>query len=190
VKSTVLGILLATIAVYAWGFLYWGASSVPYSAWHETADDAAAGRALLEHFPQSGVYYLPANGNAPEIRSELYASGPTGFVILDVDGRPEFDPSIMLSGFALNAIVMTLLALLLNRLRPATATYAERLRVVLMIAAIAVVMVNFGDAVWWALPWNWEFAQAFYNFTALVLGGGILAAFAGGSGAESSQGVG
>lgn len=30
-------------------------------------------------------------------------------------------------------------------------------------------LVNFGDAVWWALPWSWELMQAFYNFSAVVV---------------------
>ena len=52
---------------------------------------------LLEHSPESGVYSIPANSNDPEIRASLYDQGLTGFVILNVDGRPEVDPSIMVS---------------------------------------------------------------------------------------------
>lgn len=176
-RRIILGIALSTIVVYLWGFLYWGASAVPYSTWHETADDSAAGQALLEHFPRSGVYYLPANGNPPERRSELYESGPTGFVIIDVDGRPEFDTAIMTEGFALNGLVMGLLALLLHLAGAATPLYRDRLKLIALVSAIAVLMVNAGDAVWWAMPWGWESAQIFYNFTALMLGGAVLAFF-------------
>jgi hypothetical protein len=171
------GIALATVLMYIWGFLFWGASSIPYQSWNETADDAAAGAALLEHFTQSGVYYLPANGNPPELRSKLYEAGPTGFVILDIDGRPEFDSVLMIQGFALNGIVMVLLAALLQHCRRATPRYVDRLRLVVFVAAIAVVMVNLGDAVWWAMPMNWEAMQIFYNFSALVLGGAVVARF-------------
>jgi len=171
------GIALSTVIVYFWGFLYWGASAIPYSSWQETADDSAAGQALLEHFPESGVYYLPANGNAPELRSALYESGPTGFVILDVDGRPEFDTSIMAKGFALNGVVMVLFALLLHVCRAATPLYSDRLKLVSLVAAIAVLMINAGDIVWWAMPTNWEAAQIFYNFTAMTLGGSVVSYF-------------
>ena len=171
------GIAASTAIVYIWGFLYWGASAVPYSSWQETADDSAAGQALLEHFPESGVYYLPANGNPPELRSALYESGPTGFVILDVDGRPEFDTSIMTAGFALNGVVMALFALLLHLCRNATPRYVDRLKLVALVAGIAVLMVNAGDIVWWAMPVDWESAQIFYNFTAMFLGGSVVACF-------------
>jgi len=171
------GIALATVVVYIWGFLYWGASTLPYASWQETADDSAAGQALLEHFPESGVYYIPANGNAPELRSALYESGPTGFVILDVDGRPEFDTSIMAEGFLLNGVVMALFAILLHVCRTATPLYADRLKLVSLVAAIAVLMVNAGDIVWWAMPASWESAQIFYNFTAMLIGGSVVAYF-------------
>lgn len=162
---------------YLFGFAFWGASSAPYSVWNETADDRAAGRALLEHFPESGVYYLPARGNPAEQRGELYEAGPTGFVILDRDGRPEVDPSIMAGGFVLNAVFIALLAVLLRVTLPAGPTYGDRLKIALCAAAVGVVMIDFGRAVWWAMPWDWELVQAFYNFVAWGLAGAILAYF-------------
>ena len=176
-KSTVLGVALATVVVYLWGFLYWGVATLPYQAWNETADDVAAGQALLDHFPESGVYYIPANSNESDLRTKLYDQGPTGFVILDVDGRPEFDPSIMATGFALNGVVLVLLAMLLHQCRAALPDYPAKLRFCILVSAIAVLMVNFGDAVWWALPWDWELVQSFYNFTALLMGSAIVAKF-------------
>lgn len=176
-QRTILGVLLATVVLYFFGFAYWGASGIPYQAWNETADDRAAGAALREHFPESGVYFIPANGNPPEERTKLYDTGPTGFVILDVDGRPEFDVGIMMTGFLLNGVVMVLFALILRMARPATPAYSDRLKLCVLIAALAVVMINLGDAVWWVMPLPWELAQAFYNFAALVIGGAILAKF-------------
>lgn len=171
------GIIVASILVYAWGFAYWGASPFPYQAWNETADDQAAGAALREHFPESGVYFLPANGNPPEQRAELYATGPVGFVILDRDGRPEFDPGIMVQGFLLNVVVITLLTLLLRSVVTAIPTYGQRFRAVLLVGLIAVVFVDLGRAVWWMIPWPWVLAQSFYDFTALALAGAVLAHF-------------
>ena len=59
-KRCVIGIILATLAMYVWGFLYWGgANPFPYKAWKQTPDDVAAGKALLEHFPETGTYHMP-----------------------------------------------------------------------------------------------------------------------------------
>lgn len=178
-KQIVLGTLIATIAMYAWGFLYWGASSLPYSTWQQTADDQAAAAALRRHFPASGIYFVPGFGNSPEQRTALYDTGPTGFVIVDVDGRPEFDPGIMLRGFVLNGFVATVLALMMHRVRRSLPSYAARVGFAATAGAFAVLLVNFGDAVWWVLPLNWELVQAFYNFSVVVIAGAILGRFVG-----------
>lgn len=40
----VLGVTVATIAMYAWGMVYWGFSPIPYTAWKQTTNgDRAAG---------------------------------------------------------------------------------------------------------------------------------------------------
>ena len=155
-KRMTLGVLLATVVLYLFGFAYWGASGLPYQVWNETADDRAAGQALKEHFPESGVYFIPAMGNPPEERTKLYDAGPTGFVILDVDGRPEFDPGIMIMGFLLNGVVMVLFAIVLWMTRRAAPEYGDRLKLVIVVSALAVLMINFGDAVWWVMPLSWD----------------------------------
>ena len=82
-RSTAIGVLLATLAMFAWGMLYWGANPAPYTAWQQTRDDAAAGRAILQHFPVSGTYYLPGLYNDAETRSKLHELGPVAFVDYD-----------------------------------------------------------------------------------------------------------
>ena len=37
--------------------------------------------------------------------------------------------------------------------------------------------VNFGNAVWWAIPWSWELVQGFYNLSAWLIAGAIMARF-------------
>ena len=58
--KTAIAILVAAIAVFFWGFAYWGATKIPYQAWTPAADDAAAQQALREHFPANGVYGVPS----------------------------------------------------------------------------------------------------------------------------------
>lgn len=159
------------------GFAYWGASTVPYATWQQAPDDRAAGAALLAHFPESGVYYVPGNAHAMEERNQLFEQGPTGFVILDRDGRPAFDTAIMAGGFVLNGVVVALLALLLRLTLPAAPGYGQRLLVATTAGAIGVLLINFGDIVWWAIPAPWVIAQAAYNFAGVVLAGAILAWF-------------
>lgn len=176
-QRTVIGIVVATIVLYLWGFVYWGTSTLPYQTWSQAPDDRAAGAALLEHFPESGVYYVPGNDHPMEERNALFEQGPTGFVIVDRDGRPAFDTGIMAAGFALNGVVVAVLAVLLRLTRAAAPGYGQRLGIVVVAGAAGVLLVNFGDIVWWMIPPGWVLAQAFYNFSGMVIVGAILAGF-------------
>ena len=43
---TFIGIAIASVVLYVWGFLYWGLGPWPTMIWHQAADDVAAGEAL------------------------------------------------------------------------------------------------------------------------------------------------
>ncbi len=58
----ILGISAAALAVYIWGFVFWGASGLPYSAWQKVDDEVAVGQVLKKHFPRDGVYAIPGYG--------------------------------------------------------------------------------------------------------------------------------
>ena len=70
-KKTVLGIIATSFALYIWGFLYWGVSSMPYSSWKQTADDEQAQQVLSKHFPESGVYFVPGFDHEPEEHQDV-----------------------------------------------------------------------------------------------------------------------
>ena len=72
---------------------------------------------------------------------------------------------------------VALLALLLHITLPAGSGYGQRLRIVALVGATAVILINFGDVVWWAIPAGWVVAQAIYNFSAVLLAGAVLAYF-------------
>lgn len=55
-----LAILAAAIAVFLWGFAFWGATALPYQTLQTAADDSAAQAALREYFPANGVYAVPS----------------------------------------------------------------------------------------------------------------------------------
>ena len=44
-----------------------------------------------------------------------------------------------------------------------------------LVAGIAVSMANAGDIAWWAMSVDWESAQIFYKFKAMLLGGSVVA---------------
>ncbi len=177
-RSTAIGVLLATLALFAWGMLYWGANPAPYTAWQQTRDDAAAGRAILQYFPVTGTYYLPGLYNDAETRTKLHEHGPVAFVHVTArDGRPEFAPAIFVKGLALDLGVVLLLAWLMHQAGPALPGYGDRVKLAAAAGLLAALLVDLGDVVWWSIPWQWKLHQALYSFTAVLVPGLVLARF-------------
>jgi len=177
-KRSLLGVLLGTLALYVWGMLYWGINPLPYTAWHRSTNDAEAGQALLKHFPESGTYYLPGMYNDPATLAKLYESGPIAFIhVTSREGRPRNERTILVKGFLLDLVVVALPAWLLKLAAPAARTYGSRIRVAAVAGLTAAVLVDFGDMVWWYLPWDWKLHQAVYTFSAWVVPALVLAKF-------------
>ncbi len=175
-KNLGIGIVLAAMAIFFWGFLYWGLNPLPASSWKQTKDDVAAGKALLEHFPESGTYYLPGTYNDEETWEKLHAAGPVAFIHLTArEGRPAHDGGIMIRGFGLYLAVVSLIALILQRV--ALPSYWDRVKFTALVGLAAAVMIDIGDVVWWYIPWEWKIHQAVYTVTTWTIAGLVLAKF-------------
>ena len=171
----IVAILVAAIAVFFWGFLYWGATTAPYQAWNTAADDSAAQQALREHFPRNGFYGIPSVLHDAATIETLSQAGPTAFVIITAaDGRPPMMASIMILGFLHEVIVATLLAALLSWVGAGMA-FGGKVKLALLVGLISVVMTHFGDAVWWMFPWGWKIVQSIYEIVCFLIMGVILA---------------
>ncbi len=187
-KRLAIGIVLATLASFLWGLVYWGLNPLPYTTWKPVPDDQAAGRALKEQFPEDGTYYLPAMDNDPDTLARLYRSGPVAFVFMTArEGRPQHEPAVMVRGLVLYLAVCAVLAWLLRAAAPALPRYGGRVKLAALAGLAAALLIDLGDAVWWYLPWDWKLHQAFYDFTAFLIAGLVLAAFVAPRGAAESR---
>ena len=173
--KTLVGIVATAIALYLWGFLFWGLGDIPYSGWKQTADDAATQQMIREVFPESGTYYVPGFDHEPEERAWLFEQGPVGFVHIDLDGRPEMDPMIMGTGFVLNIVIVALMAAFFKVAR--AKEFRDFVRLSLIGGAVAVVTIHGGDMVWWQTPVEWKTWPLIYDFTAWLLVGHLLGFF-------------
>ena len=174
----VIGIVVSSIVLFLWGFMYWGLSPVPYNYLKVSADDRAAGAALLEHFPEEGTYYLPNMAQDPKSRAALHEKGPIAFVhMTSRDGRPEMEGSVMVKGFLLNTFAVAAVALLLSWVVSALPSYGSRFAFVFVMGAVMTIFIEIGDVVWWYLPFGWEMVQLIYGLTAWAVVGLILPAF-------------
>lgn len=177
-KKAILGIVIASVVLYMWGFVYWGLGPYPKLIWKQANDDVAAGQALSEHFPENGVYFVPGAGHDQATAEGLYETGPVAMVhMIAADGRPMMDPSIMVGGFALNVVVIVLIGALMCQVRAALPTYAHRVKFAALAGLTAAMLIDCGDIVWWQIDWSWKLYNAFYHFSAWLIVGLVLAKF-------------
>lgn len=173
-----LGVILASVALFFWGFLYWGLSPFPYQAWKQSSDDEAAQKTLLEWFPENGAYFVPGRKHDPATLERLFRQGPVVFVhMLRREGRPPFDPGIMVRGFVLNVVVAALVAVLLWHAREGLPSYLSRFLQAGLAGVTGSLMIDCGDAIWWEVAWVWKLRQALYNCVGFVICAAILAYF-------------
>lgn len=177
-KRTILGILLGGVAVYFWGFLFWGISGIPYMTWKHATNEPAAMAALKVHFPEAGAYYVPGmREDQVELESWL-GLGPVGFVhITAPEGRSLMVPSIMFGGFILCLVQAALAAALLAMVGGALPNYGAKVKVLALVGIIVVTTAHLGDVIWWQLALDWKLAQGFYDAAAFVILGLVLGKF-------------
>jgi len=179
-KELLLGSAIAAVALFFWGFVYWGVSPLPYTALKTVANEMAAGQALLEHFPQSGTYYLPDPQN-PDIdeMNALHRQGPVAMVDIDVDGAVPQSPIVMLAGFAHILITTLMISLLMRLTGDALATYGDRVLFVFLAGVIVAFWARISDVIWWGLGLPWQMYNAIYDVSSWLIAGLILAKFVG-----------
>ena len=174
-QKTIIGIVVTTIVLYLWGFLYWGVSPIPYSFQKQTSDDAAAQEILAEHFPESGTYYIPGAGNEPEVRTSLYETGPRGFVHIQHGETSEGNLTVMIGGFVLNLAVVSLMAFFF--IMAGASEFRDFVRLSIVAGAIAVIAIDVGDMIWWQIPFEWKIWQLIYDYTLWLIAGHLLGVF-------------
>jgi hypothetical protein len=174
--KSIAGIVIAALALYVWGFVFWGASGLPYTAWKQVVDEPKVVQMLREQFPENGTYSIPGHGGDPESAAASFESGPVAFVHMTArDGRPAMDPSIMVGGFVLSLVMSTLLWGILRMV--AIPAYGRRVGLCVMIGLMGTVAIIVGDVVWWQIDAGWKGWQAFYTVASFLVMGLVLAAF-------------
>jgi hypothetical protein len=186
-KRSILGIAIAAVVLYAWGFLIWAVVPYPHAVWKKPVDEEGARKALKELFPERGTYVVPTAEHDQAAKETLFKEGPVAMIhMTHPAGRPLADPAIMIGGFALNLVGLVLIAIILRRLAAAMPAYFERVGFVALVGLTAAVLIDGGDAVWWQIPWPWKLYQAFYDFSFWLIAGLILAGFVGARGREKA----
>jgi len=182
-----LGIVLASLAMFAFGAVFW-MTPLTTSFFMTAADDETAGRRLKELFPATGTYYVPwtqADASLPKEAGEqafarqeaLHKAGPIAMIHMRHEGAGIMEPKLLLTGFIHELISMTVAALLMGSLLAVLNSYVRRVG---FMAVTGVLIAWFGpmsQPIWWFNPWPIHIVNALYTALAWLVAGLVLAAF-------------
>lgn len=178
-KNLALGTFLAAVAMFLWGFVFFGSAvgSATFSS-ITLEQETALAAALRQNVPADGTYVLPAPfvGNEASF-AERMAAGPSAMVHFARAGSPAMDPMLMLKGFVHMLVTALLLAMLLRRFGGGLSGYGERFRLALLIGVIVAVWANLANPIWWHQSWQHHGMIALYDLVGIGLAGAVLARF-------------
>ena len=170
-KKLLLGSFLAGLALFMWGFIYYGVSGIPYKLLG--TPNTTAGADLKSSFPTDGTYILP--GPNAENLEAAQKEGPIAMVHIVRDGA-ENPMSMMLPGFFHGWAYCFLLGLTLQQVCK-KAGYGERVWFVTLVGIAGAFLARFGDAIWFLQDWSWQISNFAYSVIGAAIAGAILAKF-------------
>lgn len=174
-KSLVIGSLVAAVAMFFWGFLFWGATALPYQAMKAPGDVAALQESLRAALPTSGVYLLPHPGQASqEELSKFIAAGGFGRIVFVREGA-SMGGAVFGQGFVHYFVTAVLLGLLLRAAAPAQ--YGGRVTLCAWAGLAAAVFTSFNQPIWYMYPVAPFLVDLVYVFLSFVVAGLVLAKF-------------
>ena len=171
-----LGSLLATVAVFVWGAVFW-MNPLPYSFLGKTPNDAAVGKALLAQFPATGSYFIPGQYNDQKTQTDLCKAGAIATVHIQREGSDMMPPQMFVMGFLHDLVTVILIGWLLRKALPSLGGYCSRVCFVAMAGLAAGFFCELTTSIWTFVPWALPLINTVYIFTAWLVAGLVLAAF-------------
>jgi hypothetical protein len=176
-KKFVLAPVLAALAMFFWGFLYWSAPPLlPYKTLATVADESATALAIGKLFPSSGAYLIPSPLSGEEKMLELAKRGPSVEVHIRKESVPAMDPTVLLKGYAQMLVIAALLTGLLCRLEKSFERWTCRVKFCAAIGLL-VALGDLGQAIWWHHAWGWTLAAAVFDLVMFTIAGLVIAKF-------------
>jgi hypothetical protein len=173
----IVGTLLAALAMFVWGAIYWAVlPTMPLSTETVQSDDAL-GTAMLASLPKSGTYTVPdLHGDVSQLEQK-HLKGPIAIIHFHREGMAMMDPGILIRGFLHGWAAVAVAALVLQMCLPALPSYCSRLWFFASIGLLMAVFKDGGGAVWRLHSAKWAGVEALYDVLAWVVAGLVLAKF-------------
>lgn len=170
-----LGGVLGGLAMWLVGFLFWG-TPLSLLALSKTDDSATAvlQQALAQHLGPlgSGAYPIPWVGTPTG--TQLFGQGPVSMVFFNSNGFANPDTSALIGGLIL-AIICVLLAGFAMRLVAGAMGFADRLKLVALVAVAVTAYSNLGQPIFNHMPAGYFLYLWLSDVASWVAAGAVLA---------------
>jgi hypothetical protein len=168
---------LSAIAMFVWGFVYWGPvlnmSSRLMAPLPEAVELDVLAPLRGEQAP-SGMYVYPGPAD-PDAAAKM-TEGPILHMSYHSGGVQPMDPVMLAQGWLHSFVVALLAGTVLSLALPATPTYARRVLLLLLVSLVAALWTNLSDAIWYFYSWPYVLGQVGYGLVSGLLMALITAA--------------
>jgi hypothetical protein len=173
----IVGSLLAALAMFLVGGIYWGALPlVPFGTETTQGDDSFAA-AMLAAMPKSGTYTVPDLHGDMATLEQKHLRGPIAMIHVHREGMPPMDGGMMFRGFLQGWASVAVAALLLQMVLPALRSYGSRVWFFMLLGLVIAVFKDGAGAIWWHYGPKWATVVALYDLLAWLAAGLVLAKF-------------
>jgi hypothetical protein len=168
------GSIAAAIVMYILGFLLF-ATPLSMLAYGSATPEAnlAIQAALKANLPATGTYIVPMPLDAAGMAA--YEAGPIATVHYNSGGFLTFSPGTMIGGFIHMLLAALLFAFALGAIKDRTPLFADRARMVVLVAVSTSLYMHLGQPIWSHLGWP-HFIYLFIADAIIFASGGLVLA--------------
>ena len=174
-KKILIGSILASLAMFVWGWIYW-MNPLAYQVVKIAKDDAAAQEALQAQFPDPGVYFIPGNYDNMETFRNLHQQGPVALVQIS-GGKTPMDPKMMVFGWLHMFLVALFIAMLMMKSGMAEDKYWCKVVFSGLLGLLSGFFIHVGAMIWMYQPLTYSLFNILYATTLALVAGLVLAKF-------------
>lgn len=174
-RGIVVGSLVAAVAMFFWGFLFWAVTKAPYQPMKQVADVPAFQQALRNALPETGVYLVPhPNQGSEEELGKMIAGGAFGRIVFVREGAA-MGGAVFGFGFLHYLVTALLLGLLLRT--AALPSYGARVVLCAIAGLAGAFFSSLTTPIWYMYPTAPYLVDFAYVCLSFVVAGLVLARF-------------